>query len=56
MRDPSAEVRMYACQSVKQRRYESLALQVKSLEKDADQKVREMAKDTLKFWSEIRAK
>jgi HEAT repeats len=56
LRDPSADVRMYACQSVKQRRYESLTAQVKSLAKDADPKVREMAKDTLKYWSETPAK
>ena len=50
LRDRSASVRLFACQSVKMRRYEPLADQVKKLQNDPDAQVREMASDTLEFW------
>ncbi|MBI1829910.1 MAG: HEAT repeat domain-containing protein [Planctomycetes bacterium] len=50
LRDPSADVRMYACQSVGQRRYVQLTDQVKQLQNDPDAKVREMATHTLERW------
>jgi hypothetical protein len=50
LRDRSASVRLFACQSVKMRRFEQLADQVKELQNDPDPQVRDMANDTVAFW------
>src|SRR5262249_2069225 len=54
LRDSSANVRLFACQSVKFRRYTKLADAVKSLQSDPDAQVRAMATDTLEFWAKSR--
>ncbi|MBI2807684.1 MAG: HEAT repeat domain-containing protein [Planctomycetes bacterium] len=50
LRDKSAGVRLFACQSVKMRRYEKLAEQVRALQNDPDKQVRAMATHTLETW------
>lgn len=50
LRDRSASVRLFACQSVKMRRYEPLADQVRQLQSDPDRQVRDMATATLAAW------
>jgi hypothetical protein len=50
MRDRSASVRLFACQSVKMRRFEQLADQVKELQNDPDPQVRDMANETVAYW------
>jgi hypothetical protein len=50
LRDKSPSVRLFACQSVKFRRYEQLAGQIMQMRSDPDQQVRAMAIETLEFW------
>jgi hypothetical protein len=50
LRDSSASVRLFACQSVKMRRYEKLTTQVNNLQNDPDGQVRDMATHALEFW------